>query len=200
MKKDSQAVCIKDIRTHAGARGRLMSVAFEQRRRSGERQERKREVYDHGNSAVILPYDADRDIVLLTRQLRLPVMLQDGAESTVEACAGKLDGETAEKRIKREMEEELGYRVDKVEALFELYVSPAAVMEKIAFFTCAYSPANKVSQGGGLAEEGEDIEVIETTLEQAAAMVAAGEIIDAKTVILVQFLLLRHRGGAERRD
>jgi GDP-mannose pyrophosphatase NudK len=200
MKKDSPAACIKDIKTLAGAKGRLMTVAFEQRRRTGERQERKREVYDNGNSAVILPYDAGRDTVLLTRQLRLPIMLQDGAESTVEACAGKLDGETAEKRIKKEMEEELGYRVDKVEALFELYVSPATVMEKIAFFTCAYSPANKVSQGGGLAEEGEDIEVIETTLEQAAAMVAAGEIIDAKTVILVQFLLLRHRSGAERRD
>jgi len=91
------------------------------------------------------------------------------------------------------MEEELGYRIARVERLFELYVSPGAVMEKIAFFTCAYSPADKVSEGGGLPEEGEDIEVLETTLEQAAAMIAAGEIIDAKTVILVQFL--RERAG-----
>ena len=91
------------------------------------------------------------------------------------------------------MEEELGYRIAKVERLFELYVSPGAVMEKIAFFTCAYSPADKVSEGGGLPEEGEDIEVFETTLEQAAAMIAAGEIIDAKTVILVQ--CLRERVG-----
>jgi len=121
------------------------------------------------------------------------VYLQDGLESSIEACAGKLDGETAEKRIIGEMEEELGYRIAKVERLFELYVSPGAVMEKIAFFTCAYSPADKVSEGGGLPEEGEDIEVIETTLEQAAAMIAAGEIIDAKTVILVQFL--RGRAG-----
>jgi GDP-mannose pyrophosphatase NudK len=114
--------------------------------------------------------------------------LQDGLESSIEACAGKLDGETAERRTIKEMEEELGYRIAKVERLFELYVSPAAVMEKIAFFTCAYSPADKVSEGGGLPDEGEDIEVIEITLEQAAAMIAAGEIIDAKTVILVQYL------------
>src|SRR5258705_6135518 len=119
--------------------------------------------------------------------------LQDGLESSIEACAGKLDGETAEKRIIEEMEEELGYRIAKVERLFELYVSPGAVMEKIGFFTCAYSPADKVSEGGGLPEEGEDIEVLETTLEQAAAMIVGREIIDAKTVILVQFL--RERAG-----
>jgi GDP-mannose pyrophosphatase NudK len=93
----------------------------------------------------------------------------------------------------KEIEEELGYRIAKVDRLFELYVSPAAVVEKITFFTCAYSPANKVSEGGGLAEEGEDIEVLETTLEQAAAMIAAGEIIDAKTVVLIQFLTDRIR-------
>ena len=163
-------------------------MTFDQRTRSGEWQERTREIYDNGNSATILPYDSQRGTVLLTRQLRLPMYLQDGFESSIEACAGKLDGETAENRIIEEMEEELGYRIAKVERLFELYVSPGAIMEKIAFFTCAYSPADKVSGGGGLPEEGEDIEVMETTLEQAAAMIAAGEIMDAKTVILVQFL------------
>ena len=134
--------------------------------------------------------------MLLTRQLRLPVYLQDGAERMVEACAGKLDGEKAETRIIKEMEEELGYRVAKVERLFALYVSPAAVAEKIEFFTCAYSPADRVSGGGGLADEGEDIEVIETTLEQANAMIASGEIIDAKTVILVRWLSDRVAGRA----
>lgn len=88
--------------------------------------------------------------------------------------------------------------MSKVERLFELYVSPAAIMEKIVFFTCAYSPANKVSDGGGLKEEGEDIDVIETTLEEAAAMIAAGQIVDAKTVVLLQYLLqyLRNRTQA----
>jgi nudix-type nucleoside diphosphatase (YffH/AdpP family) len=171
----------------------MMSVRFEQRRRDGSWQQRTREVYDNGNSAVVLPYDANRNTVLMTRQFRLPTYLQDGIERTIEACAGKLDGERAERRIIKEIEEELGYRIEKVDRLFELYVSPASVMEKITFFTCAYSPANKVSEGGGLADEGEDIEVIETTLDEAAAMVAAGEIIDAKTIILVQFLRDRIR-------
>jgi nudix-type nucleoside diphosphatase (YffH/AdpP family) len=171
----------------------MMSVRFEQRRRDGSWQQRSREVYDNGNSAVVLPYDANRNTVLMTRQFRLPIYLQDGIERTIEACAGKLDGERAERRIIKEIEEELGYRIDEVDRLFEVYVSPASVMEKIIFFTCAYSPANKVSEGGGLADEGEDIEVIETTLDEAAAMVAAGEIIDAKTIILVQFLRDRIR-------
>jgi nudix-type nucleoside diphosphatase (YffH/AdpP family) len=194
--KDSSKVRIRDTRTLAENKGKLTSVTFEQRMRGGEWRERKREVYENGNSAVVLPYDAERNTVLLTRQLRLPIFLQDGMESTVEACAGKLDGEDAETRIKKEMEEELGYRVAKLDRLFELYVSPGTVMEKVAFFICAYSPADKVSEGGGLAEEGEDVEVIETTLEQAVEMIGNGEIIDAKTVVLVQFLQRRNRTAA----
>ncbi|MEH2588772.1 NUDIX domain-containing protein [Bradyrhizobium sp. AZCC 1721] len=176
------------VETIAQGKGKLIRVSYEQRRRDGERQRRQREIYDNGNSAVILPYDEDRKTVLLTRQLRLPVFLQDGMERTVEACAGKLDGEEAEGRIVKEMQEELGYKISKLERLFELYVSTAAIMEKVAFFTCIYSPANKVSDGGGLKEEGEDIEVVETTLEAAAAMIATGEIVDAKTVVLIQYL------------
>jgi nudix-type nucleoside diphosphatase (YffH/AdpP family) len=193
MTMDGESVRICGIDTIADAKGKLISVHYEQRRRDGELQTRKREIYDNGNSAVILPYDPDRKTVLLARQLRLPVFLQDGAERTVEACAGKLDGEKAERRIVKEMQEELGYKVSQVERLFELYVSPAAIMEKIVFFTCNYSPANKVSDGGGLKEEGEDIEVVETTLEQAAAMVASGEIVDAKTVVLIHCLRERMR-------
>lgn len=193
MKRDGPSICIKDIQTLARDKGKMMSVRFEQRRRDGSWQQRTREVYDNGNSAVVLPYDANRNTVLLTSQFRLPIYLQDGIERTIEACAGKLDGEKAERRIIKEIEEELGYRIEKVGRLFELYVSPASVLEKITFFTCAYSPADKVSEGGGLADEGEDIEVIETTLDEAAAMVAAGEIIDAKTIILVQFLRDRVR-------
>jgi GDP-mannose pyrophosphatase NudK len=188
MKMEGESVRICDVETIAHNKGKLISVSYEQRRRDGEQQQRKREIYDNGNSAVILPYDPDRKTVLLTRQLRLPIFLQDGMERTVEACAGKLDGEKAERRIMKEMQEELGYRVSKVERLFELYVSPAAIMEKIVFFTCVYSPADKVSAGGGLKEEGEDIDVIETTLEEAVAMIASGEIVDAKTVVLVQYL------------
>jgi GDP-mannose pyrophosphatase NudK len=193
MRTEGESVRVCGIDVIADAKGRLISVCYAQRRRDGEQQTRKREIYDNGNSAVILPYDPDRKTVLLTRQLRLPVFLQDGTERTVEACAGKLDGEKAERRIVKEMQEELGYKVSQVERLFELYVSPAAIMEKVAFFTCKYSAANKVSDGGGLKDEGEDIEVVETTLEQAAAMVATGEIVDAKTVVLIQYLRDRVR-------
>ena len=193
MNSNRPTVCIKGMQTLAYQRGKLALVTFDQRTRRGEWQERTHETYDNGNAATVLPYDPQRRSVLLTRQLRLPMYLQDGLESSIEACAGKLDGETAETRIIREIEEELGYRIAKVEKLFELYVSPAAVMEKIVFFTCSYSPADRISEGGGLAEEGEDIEVIETTLKEAAAMIASGEIIDAKTVILVQYL--RERVG-----
>ncbi len=198
MKIDGQIVQVLDVETIAHNTGRLISVSYEQRRRDGDSQRRKREIYDNGNSAVILPYDADRQTVLLTRQLRMPVFLQDGSERTVEACAGKLDGEIAERRIVKEMQEELGYKITKVQRLFELYISPAAIMEKIVFFTCAYSPAAKVSDGGGLKEEGEDIEVVETTLEEAAAMIANGEIVDAKTVVLVQYLSSREQRARSR--
>jgi nudix-type nucleoside diphosphatase (YffH/AdpP family) len=188
MKMDGQTVQVRDVETISHNKGRLISVSYEQRRRDGNPQRRKREIYDNGNSAVVLPYDADRQTVLLTRQLRIPVFLQDGSERTVEACAGKLDGESAERRIAKEMQEELGYKITKVQRLFELYVSPAAIMEKIVFFTCAYSPADKVSEGGGLKGEGEDIEVVETRLQEAAVMIATGEIVDAKTVVLIQYL------------
>jgi len=195
MGTDNESVQIRGIETIAHVKGKLINVNYEQRRRDGEQQSRTREVYDNGNSAVILPYDPDRKTVLLTRQLRLPVFLQDGNARTLEACAGKLDGEEADRRIVKEVQEELGYKVSDVERLFELYVSPAAIMEKIVFFTCIYSPADRVSDGGGLKEEGEDIEVVETSLKEAAAMIATGEIIDAKTVVLIQYL----RDGANRR-
>jgi 8-oxo-dGTP pyrophosphatase MutT (NUDIX family) len=103
----------------------------------------QREIYDNGNSAAILPYDPGRKTVLLTRQLRMPIFLQDGIERSVETCAGKLDGETAERRIVKEMEEEPGYRVTEVQRLFELYVSPAAIMER-----SSSSPVRNPRQSG----------------------------------------------------
>ena len=107
MKTEGESVRICDAETIAHNKGKLISVSYEQRRRDGEQQQRKREIYDNGNSAVILPYDPDRKTVLLTRQLRLPIFLQDGMERTVEACAGKLDGEKAES-LAREMRSTVG--------------------------------------------------------------------------------------------
>jgi len=188
MRMNGETVHIQEIEKVADLKGKLMRVAFEQRRRDGELQRREREVYDNGDSAVILPHDPHRDTLLLVRQLRLPMFLRDGTEKTLEACAGKLDGDLAEPRIMKEVEEELGYRIKEVHRLFDLYMSPATIMEKVAFFTCEYSPADKVSEGGGLKEEGEDVEVVEITLKQAGSMVAAGQIVDAKTVILIRHL------------
>lgn len=122
MEMDSETVHIREIETVASHKGKLPRVTFEQRRRNGEIQ-REREVYDHGDSTVILPHDPHRNTVLLTRQLRLPIFLRDGTERTLEACAGKLDGALAERRIVKEMEEVLGYQIAKVQRLFDLYVS-----------------------------------------------------------------------------
>src|SRR5258707_12521300 len=124
MNKDSPMLRIKGMQTLAHQWGKLALVTLEQRTRSGLWRERTREIYDNGNSAAILPYDPQRGTVLLTRQLRLPIYLQDGLEGSIEACAGKLDGKTTEKRIIEEMEEELGYRSARVELRFELYVRP----------------------------------------------------------------------------
>src|SRR5215208_2458894 len=102
MKKDGVAIDIEDVRTIAQQKGKLLSVTFEQRRRDGRRQKREREIYDHGNSAVVLPCDPHRGTVLITRQLRLPIYLQDGIDSSIEACTGKLDGERPEVRMLKE--------------------------------------------------------------------------------------------------
>jgi GDP-mannose pyrophosphatase NudK len=193
MAKAAQTVFIEKKNIVAKAKGTLTEVTYRFRSRHGEWKENTREVYDNGNSVVVLPYDRDRGTVLLTRQLRIPAFIQDGWEALLEACAGKLDGEAPEQRMAKEIEEELGYRITLLDRLFELYMSPGAVMEKITFFTCLYSPADKVSAGGGLANEGEDIEVVEVEFDKAFAMITMGKIIDAKTVILLQNLDYQRR-------
>jgi nudix-type nucleoside diphosphatase (YffH/AdpP family) len=194
MSHGSPSVIVEEKSAIAKGKGVLTKVVYRFRNRHGEWKDNTREVYDNGNSAVVLPYDPDRRTILLTRQLRIPAFLQDGKETILEACAGKLEGEAPEQRMVREIEEELGYRIDHLDRLFELYMSPAAVMEKITFFTCSYSPADQVSAGGGLADEGEDIEVVEIELEKAVSMIGTGQIVDAKTVILLQYL--GHRSSA----
>ena len=190
MPRSSQNVLVEECATIAKANGVLTQVRYWFRNRRGDWKENKREIYDNGNSAAVLPFDPARGTVLLTRQFRMPPFLRDGRESFIEACAGKLEGETPEKRMIKEIDEELGYRIEKLDRLFELYISPAGFMEKIAFFVCRYTPADKVSEGGGLADEGEDIEVIEVELDKASAMIG-NDIVDAKTVILIQSLNCR---------
>lgn len=168
----------------------LKKATFSYRRKDGTWQRQSREVYDRGHGATILLYDPARRTVILTRQFRFP-MFHDGYEGLlIEAPAGLLDNAAPEDRIRAETEEETGYRVRDVTKIFESYMSPGSVTEKLHFFTGAYSPADKIGDGGGQEEEGEDIDVLEVSFEDALAMMARGEILDAKTIMLLQYAAL----------
>jgi nudix-type nucleoside diphosphatase (YffH/AdpP family) len=172
----------------------LTQYRFDLKRRDGVWEPQVRECYDRGNAAVILPYDPERKTVLLVRQFRLPVHLQGDDSLLIEACAGLLEGDDPETCIRKEAGEELGYKLSTVKHLYDIYMSPGSVTEKLSFFSCHYSPSDRVSSGGGNAHEGEDIEVIEMTLNAAWSKVKNGEIIDAKTVLLIQHALIEGFG------
>lgn len=172
---------------------RLTRVTFDYRRRDGAWETQVRQTYDRGDGAVILPYDPDRRTVLLTRQFRIPAYVTGHPEPLIEAAAGLLDADDPETAIRREAEEELGYRFSSVTPVFKVYMSPGSVTEQLSFFTARYSPADKVSAGGGHAGEGEDIEVLEVALTDALQLVTDGVIVDAKTILLIQHLLLTQR-------
>lgn len=171
----------------------LKRVTFDYRRHDGTWETQVRQTYDRGDGAVILPYNPDRGTVLLTRQFRIPAYVTGHIEPLIEAAAGLLDADDPETAIKREAEEELGYRFSSVTPVFKVYMSPGSVTEQLSFFTARYSPADKVSAGGGHAGEGEDIEVLEVPLTDALRMVTDGVIVDAKTIMLIQHLLLTER-------
>ena len=165
----------------------LRWAVFDYRGSDGTWTEQKREVYDRGNGATILLRDETRDTVLLTRQFRLPAYLNGHPDGMlIEAPAGLLDGDDAETAIRREAEEETGYRVEHVTRIGEYFMSPGSVTERVAFFTGSYRAGARVSDGGGLESEGEDIELVEVTLAEALAMIDRGEIVDAKTVLLLR--------------
>lgn len=170
----------------------LRKVTFDLRRRDGQWQTLSREAYDRGNGAALLLFDPRRRTVVLTRQFRLPAFLNGSSDGMlVEACAGLLDGEDPETCIRREAEEETGYRVRQPRKVFEAYMSPGSVTEKLHFFVAEYEPSDRVLAGGGMQEEGEDIEVIEMPLDEALAGIASGRIQDGKTVMLLQHVALQ---------
>jgi nudix-type nucleoside diphosphatase (YffH/AdpP family) len=173
----------------------LTRHTFELKRRDGTWERQVRQTYDRGHAAVILPYDPARGTVLLVRQFRLPVFLQGHREPLIEACAGLLDDNDPETCIRLETEQELGYTLGAVRRVYDIYMSPGSVTERLSFFVAQYSPSDRVSDGGGDASEGEDIEVLEMTLSEAMALVESGGIIDAKTVMLVQYLMLKGLAG-----
>lgn len=171
----------------------LKKTVLEYQRRDGEWETQIREIYDRGSGATIIPYDPARGTVLLVRQFRYAAHYSGHEEALIEACAGLLDADDPETCIRREAEEELGYRLRDVRFLFSPFMSPGSVTERIWFFAAEYSSDDRVSEGGGHADEGEDIEVLEMPLDDAISAVADGRIVDAKTIILLQYLQLQTR-------
>jgi nudix-type nucleoside diphosphatase (YffH/AdpP family) len=171
----------------------LNKVTFDYQNKDNTWGTQKREVYDRGNGAVILLYNTSKKTVILTKQFRLPTYL-NGNETgmMIEACAGLLDEDHPEQCIIRETEEETGYRLTQVQKVFESYMSPGAVTEILYFFTGEYDESMKVSEGGGLEHEQENIEVLEFNFEEAYAMIASGAIKDAKTIMLLQYVKINN--------
>ncbi|WP_156307611.1 GDP-mannose pyrophosphatase NudK [Sphingobacterium endophyticum] len=171
----------------------LRKITYEYTKKDGTKLTQNREAYDRGNGATILLYNKEQKTVILTRQFRLPTFV-NGNETgmLIEACAGLLDKDNAEVCIKRETEEETGYKITDVRKIFEAYMSPGSVTEILYFFIAEYSNEMKVSEGGGVEHEEENIEVLEFDIEKAMKMIESGEIKDGKTIMLLQYIKLNN--------
>ncbi|AKJ29516.1 NUDIX domain-containing protein [Caldimonas brevitalea] len=172
----------------------LKKTHFEWQRRDGRWQSMARETYDRGNGATLLLHDVARGTVVLTRQFRFPAFVNGHDDLMIEAAAGLLDDASPEERIRAEVEEETGYRIGPVRKVFEAYMSPGSVTEKLHFFVAPYTAALRVGEGGGMEDEGEDIEVLELPLREALAMIERGDIVDGKTIMLLQYAALHLAG------
>jgi len=170
--------------------GKLRKYTFELRQRDGTTQQHIREVYDRGHAAVILLCNKAANTVILVRQFRLPVHLSGDNGWLIEACAGLLDGDDPATCARKEAEEETGYRPHAIRHAYDSYMSPGSVTEKLSFFIGEYDATSRISSGGGLAHEGEDIEVMEIAFPKAMTMIERGEIIDAKTIMILQYAAL----------
>ena len=184
---------VRESRILSHAYGLLRQTTFDFERADGSVQTLTRETYERGDAATVLPYDAARGTVLLVRQFRFPALRPDLDGVLIEAIAGMLDGGEPEATVRREAEEEAGLTLRGVQPLFALFMSPGVFTERLHFFTASYQAADRSERGGGLAEEGEEIEVLELPLDTALSMVHSGAIGDAKTVILLQHLAMTVR-------
>lgn len=170
---------------------KLYKYTFEITDSQGNSRTQVREAYDRGNGAVILLYNPENKTVILTRQFRLPTFVNRNADGMmIEACAGLLDEDNPEDCIRRETEEETGYRIEHVQKIYEAYMSPGSVTEILHFFIGEYSKDQKVNDGGGVDHEQENIEVLELNFDKAFGMIRTGEIKDAKTIMLLQYAKL----------
>lgn len=176
--------------------GTLKKAVFDFRRRDGEWLTQTREIFDHGDGAAVIPHDPVRDTVLLVRQFRFAAYSPECDGMLIEACAGLLDADDPEGAVRREAEEELGVRLAHVQRLYTAFMSPGSLTERLFFFSAEYSLDDRISCGGGVEDEAEDIEVLEMTLSEAFEAVADGRIVDAKTIMLLQYIRLQSRAGA----
>jgi nudix-type nucleoside diphosphatase (YffH/AdpP family) len=186
----SDRVRVKDVRLLSDKKYILKATTFDWRRNNGEWQTQVRETYDRGNGAALLPYNRKRRTVVLVRQFRYPAFVNGYDDLLIETAAGMLDNASPEERIRAEAEEEIGYRLHDVHKVFEAFMSPGAITEKLHFFVAEYEPEMRIGDGGGLADEGEEIEVLELSIDEALAMTADGRIVDAKTIMLLQYAAL----------
>lgn len=170
----------------------LKKVTYDYLKKDGTWETHSREAYDRGNGATILLYNKAAKTIILTRQFRLPTYINgNDTGMLIESCAGLLDKDSPEECIKKEVEEETGYKVSSVKKVFEAYMSPGSVTEILHFFIAEYSHHMKAGEGGGLAHEQEEIEVLEMKFDTALAMIETGEIKDGKTIMLIQYLRLK---------
>ncbi|OKA18692.1 GDP-mannose pyrophosphatase [Pseudomonas versuta] len=169
----------------------LRKTTFDFQGRDGIWRTMSRETYDRGNGATILLYSTVKKTVVLTRQFRFPAYVNEHDGLLIETCAGLLDQDDPHTCIRKETEEETGYRIENVRKVFEAFMSPGSVTERLHFFVGEYSDQDKVSEGGGLEAEGEEIEVLELPLDEALAMIDTGEINDGKTIMLLQYAKLQ---------
>jgi nudix-type nucleoside diphosphatase (YffH/AdpP family) len=168
----------------------LKKTIFDFRRADGSWQRQQRETYDRGNGATLLLYQPGLRRVVLVRQFRFPAYVNGHHGMLIEAPAGLLDEATPEYRIRAEVEEETGYRVGPIRKVFEAFMSPGSVTEKLYFFVAEYDASTRIGAGGGIEAEGEDIEVLELPIDEALSMIARGEIVDGKTIMLLQHAAL----------
>ena len=197
----SDSVRVHGVETLSANWYTLQKVTFGRTRKDGSRQTLAREIYHIGLGAAVLPLDRERGTVLLVRQFRLPAHINGDPALLVEACAGMVEsGDDPAEAICKELEQEVGYRVRALKKVFEIYMNPGVATEVVHLFTAEYSRADHIGKGGGIRGEGEEIEVLELPLLQAWNMVATGQIVDAKTIVLLQHARLQALDSTERRS
>lgn len=186
----SDRIRVKDVSVLSDNHYTLRATTYDWRRSSGEWQTQHRQTFDRGNGVALLPYNREQGTVILIRQFRYPTYVNGYDGLLVEVPAGTLGDIEPEVRMRLEAEEEIGYRLGDLHKIFEAFMSPGAVTEKLYFFVAEYQPDMKIGNGGGLAHEGEDIQTLELPFADAFAMIADGRIVDAKTIMLLHYAAL----------